>query len=475
MKAYFKHVGFNSIGEIGSRIPFLVTEIVIAKQLGVTLYGYWAIIQLAVNYNNFGHFGIYSGLVKLEPINIGRNKLELVKKLRESSFYSVLVLNVIVILSIIALVFLTKNTLVYGESSDVINFPLMLSMCALLISQQLFLYAQTRLQNVIQFSLLSKGKIIYSIVFMVLVLLMFENVSVVYLVNFWAVAFFSASIYLYCKGALLPKLNIDMALTKTLLITGFPVFILGLTKLYALSIDKFVVLNIQGIEYLSVYNISMQAMLIMGLVIGMLSRVFSPMFLRLVGMQNRSADDFYSFAKTISLEGGAVLAFVLCGVFSVCINLLLGEYQLGIVPGLILIFSGVYQGSVQFAITRAISQDMEFKVVKYFLFCSFIYTIFLYMAASYNENLIVVALINFLFWSVFDNFIENGLGKSSNVVVKQKNYLVYFLLAMSISIYLLINNIVYYSITVVIIALLSVIIVGMLNMHIYRNKISIEI
>lgn len=398
MRSFLKSVVHNGVGELGSRVPLIIAELFIAKTLGIALYGVWAIIQLLVNYNNFSHFGLLSGLAKLEPMNLSGGKVEYLDGIRSNAFWPVFVVDIILIL----LAYILGFFVFLPEEFE----GLVVALIFLIVMQQLFLYAQVRLQNIVDFKLLSFAKLTYSVIFMGLVLACPGSLTLQYLVYSWAGAFAVVSAFIYLKAGLLPNLSVNLDYLNKLWSVGFPIFLMGIVKLFLISMDKLFLIAVYAPSDVGAYNISLQAMLIMTVVIGLLSRVFSPVYLNLHSECKEQSRDFYLGVKKSSFMGGVVIAAFCSLGFIFVIDNFLPEYQGGIIPGVILIFSGIYQGGIQLSITSAIANNKEVVLLYCYLALGLVYALVLYSLTLLSSPLWYFAVFNLLFWLILEVFIS---------------------------------------------------------------------
>lgn len=49
----------HGVGEIGSRVPLVILELLLARLLGPAIYGLWSVVHTVIQYGNFLHFGRY--------------------------------------------------------------------------------------------------------------------------------------------------------------------------------------------------------------------------------------------------------------------------------------------------------------------------------------------------------------------------------------------------------------------------------
>lgn len=389
MYQFKKNLLFNGCGEILSRVPFVLTEIYIAKHIGVGLYGVWTLVQLCVNYNNFSHFGLLSGLAKLEPLNIN-GKTEYLNNIRSAAFYPVFMLDLVALM----LLFLFDS---FGVFSNEVS-KYIYSLSALLFTQQLFLYGQVRLQNMVNFKLLAIGKLVYSFTFMCMVFSSPNKIDLHYLIFAWGFSFILTSTIIYYRARLLPVFSVNLLYIKKLFFVGFPIFLMGVIKLFLTSFDKFILISFYSLSDLGAYNISFQAMMLMTMVIGLLSRVFTPIFLRSYASNSKQSLEFFYGVKKKSFFLGVSVASLCSIAFIFIVECFLVEYKKGIVPGLFLIFSGIYQGGFQITISAVVAKNKENSLLYFYAIFGFVYMAALIFLAYYTNSLWVLSLVNLVFW-----------------------------------------------------------------------------
>ncbi|NUW68973.1 oligosaccharide flippase family protein [Vibrio coralliilyticus] len=429
MAKFISSVVYNGIGEIGSRLPYIVTEIFIAKSLGVANYGIWAIIQLVVNYNNFSHFGLLSGLSKLEPLLIGNQSERKIELLRSNSFYPVAFIDAIILF--LGLAFYSIGWIKLDIINNDIN--LIISLTLLLIMQQLFLYAQVRLQNIVDFKTLSQGKLILSTSFMLFVILQLDALNLDSVVFSWVVSYLITNIYLFLKSQILPRPNFTYSILKELFWVGIPIFLMGIVKLFLVSLDKIAVINYFSSSEVATYNISLQAMLIMTMVIGLISRVFSPIFINVSTKNASQSDAFYYDTKLLSFIGGSILAFICSFLFISIIDNVLPEFESGKIPGVFLIFSGIYQGGIQLAISKVMVLNREKKLLYFYLLSGGSYAAILFFLGSNSFSLISISVTNLIFWIVLDIAVCRAILKEKPTLSFKYNSVIIIYLFLSVA------------------------------------------
>jgi O-antigen/teichoic acid export membrane protein len=383
---------FTIVGDFASKVPFLLSEILIAQSLGIKLYGYWAIVQVLVNYNNFSHFGLLSGLSKLEPIFIGRGETEKLDSLRSTAFYPVLFIDSLIL--IIFLLFYWNGLL----PSNGVNFDNSLApLFFLIVTQQFFLYGSSRLRNTLKFDQVAYWRIAYSIVFLLCVIFFYDSLTINALILIWGVSFLLPSMFFYHSQKLIPKWYFKFDDIIEILRPGFLIFLMGLSKLLLLSIDKVVLLLMVDAEQLSIYTISMQAMVLVSIFSSLLGRVYMPHHLNMLGKGTLMDTNFNELVSDITKLMLVMGVFASVG-FALIIQVFLPDFYLGITPGAILIFSGVIQGMVLLLFVFIVSQGFEKSGLIYFVICSVVLFLGVFIIVGQSNNLIFIALYNLFTW-----------------------------------------------------------------------------
>lgn len=406
-----KNVLQNSLGEIGSRFPLALGELIIAKVLGPVNYGLWATVQLTVNYNNFSHFGFLSSLAKLEPISIARGDIEESDKQRNSAFSAVLIIDVFLVVSFMMLGFFTNlfhNLFQYKLT--------IVGVALLMLMQQLYIYIEVCLQNRFAFMCWSKGRLLFSIVFLILICATVFSFGLPGLVFAWFLSYLVSVVYYFTsRPDIIPRFIMPYDKLKEMFWVGFPLYLFGLLKLLVFSLDKVFILYFFGASLLGPYNISASLVAITALLSGVISRVISPHLMNRVG-NNHDYDQLYSFFKDVSRTGSfgvAVVAGFLAMIFPIFIHLFLNKYTEGIFPGVILIFGGCLAGQVMFVASLLMALDKHAALIKNSIIALFIFCIFFIFIRIVHGSIASVALASVLCWAIYNYLLLNDVIKIS--------------------------------------------------------------
>ena len=394
-----KNVFYTIIGEALSRVPFVLSEIVIARELGPLLYGYWIMVQLIVNYNNFSHFGMLSSLAKREPILIATKQDDELRVMRGTVFLFGLIVSAIFTTGLLF------SSQFFSRLFQIIaDWETVFSLIVLIFCQQQFLYGTTRLRNVQKFGVLAIWRIVYSVVFLAVVIWQSQDLVLISLIQAWAAAFFISTLFFGFRFGLFPLPSWSSSVASKLFFIGFPIFLMGLTKLALVTADKIVLFRIASLEEVSYYGISLQASLLMTVLVSALGRVYMPMYLhdKAAGVstiieQNRMYEKIWIFFSLASYSAMVVYAMV--------IKIWLPQYVEGIVPGFFLIYSGLIQGMIALSIVFVVAEDKEYYAMFAFLIATVGAVIITFLVFRYTNSLIAIGGTNLLTWYLTNLFL----------------------------------------------------------------------
>lgn len=392
-----KKIFDNGLGEIGSRVPFIISEMLIAKSLGLSQYGIWALIQIVINYNNFSHFGLLSGLAKFEPRLIGKKSSDkLINRIKSNAYYPILVLDIFIILPLL---------LAYNYFIETVNLTLCICVFLLAFLQQIYLFFQTTLQNSLDFKKLSFAKLIYSFIFLCVVLFLhiIDRIEVLNLIIGWIFSLAVVCANLALSKNLMPTFKIDKKTINILFYFGFPVFLVGISKLSLISVDRYFISIYLNNSSLSIYNISFQFMMMISMLVGLVSRVFSPYYLRTNKNNIPHEFDLYYFKKWVLIYS-AFIAFVFVFVFQLFLKYYLTEYSSSYLIGSILIFIGIFQGSMQFTITQYVKNNSELKLFIIFVLANLLYVPSIWAITIIFKDIELIAFFSLIFWVSFEGY-----------------------------------------------------------------------
>lgn len=423
---FTRHSVMNGLGEIGSRFPLLAAEILAARVLGPAVYGLWATVQLMVNYNNFTQFGFISALAREEPRLLAAGKFRQLSLFRNVVFSSCMLLSIIVI---VACLFILRSLDIYdsGNKNEEIIFYISISL--IFFFQQIYIFWQTSLQNKLEFKLLSAGKILYSVVFALFIFLTIRQFGLLGCLVAWVIGYAAALIfYHFSRTELIPKLFLNAKIALYLFRLGFPIFLAGMLRLGLSTLDKWFVLATLGKTWFGYYNVTAAFLLLTVTLSGVLSRVFSPLLMRMISKET-SKKDLLENSLTRTDQCSTFIS-LLTGLLAISVQpfiwFVVPDYAEGNISGFILIFAGHFMGIVQFLTAHfvAVKQQMRLLVLTAGALIFLASAVALVLAIGY-QSIEIYALLSCLSWLALTGFLtvdmhRDALGSLAGVSVSLK-------------------------------------------------------
>jgi len=390
----------NAIGEVGSRLPLVVAEFLIAKTLQPSLYGIWAIVRLIANYSYFTHGGLINAFGREETYLLGKHQKKRAFLVRNTVFTADLL--IITTLCIAFYFFINFGFIPYFKSNSIFTFSVIL----LLIAQQLYIYWQASFQNRFLFLHLSIVKLIYGFSFLIFVFLFMKGI--VSLVFLWALSTICALVYfVMSKRALVPRFSISFIELKKLFIIGFPMLIFSLVKLGMTSFDRVAVALFLSHAQLGFYNIAAVLVSIVVLLGGLVSRAFSP-HLIFTTAQEVEPLNLQLYFVNIVCKVMKLLSLV-AAYFSVflpwIIWIFLPKYIPGIRVGCILLFVGCLMSQIQFLSLYFLAVKKLKTLVAVSVFSLTFFVLLLILEHFIFNNILAFAVASFITWLLYSTIL----------------------------------------------------------------------
>lgn len=351
-----------SVGELGSRIPLMLLELILARSLGPTVYGIWSVIQTLVTYGNFLHFGVASSLARIEPVLIERGSRSDVFTLRATVYgFQILIIGIFIGLLLVASVVAEKAFAPIG------GLVMAFSILSVVLVQQITITAQSSALNEYKVIEVSIAKLIYAVLFLVMgIFVVRYEQPLLWLTLGWAAALLIALIFLRSMVPgilLLPRF--EWTRTVALLRDGFPIMLQGLFRFGLVSIDKLVVFAVARPEVVGYYGMGSLAASVSGIFGTMIARVSLPTLLRL-RERNSGIDllhaEFDRMVSLIQLLNYGVL-FMICSFSPLLVHFFLPAYQPAMHVIGILTLAGGFAGVAQAMIDVAMSMGVKAAVL----------------------------------------------------------------------------------------------------------------
>lgn len=267
-----------SLGELGSRIPLLVLEVVLARLLGPALYGVWSIIQTFATYGNFLHLGAASSLARREPGWIEHEALAEVRANRSATYGLQFFM-----VGIVAVMIILLSLIADASYEPVGGLSTMLALLLVILAQQITITTQASAINEYKIIETSITRLVYAFTFLLISLLVVRfQQALFWLTLGWATSLFVALALLrVLAGGLLTAPSFDLRRIVVLLKDGFPIMLQGVLRFGLVSIDKMFVFAVARPEMVGYYAMGSLAASVSGLFCTIVARVSLPTLLRL--------------------------------------------------------------------------------------------------------------------------------------------------------------------------------------------------
>ena len=319
----------------------------VARILGPTLFGFWNIFMLVFRYNSLADVGLISGMFKLIPIHRGSNELETAEKIKNIAFWAntfvYVSLNVFLFTSTFYLSFIAQH---FKPLSLYLNcFPLELvwglRILALInLSSQFYIFytALLRADKNFVFESISNGLIaISSLILLFLFVLIVKNKLIAALLSLFF-AYSIANLYLLSKTNYHFPYLCENKLLFSVFKAGFPIFLVNITYVFLISIDRWMIAKYFGPTQVGLYGIGISMISFMGLLPTALASTLFPHMLEKFGQSKDPA----SFSNIVYMptKVNTLIMFYVCGfmaiIMPVFIHFVVPKYVEGIQSAVIL-------------------------------------------------------------------------------------------------------------------------------------------
>ena len=403
LKNFFK-LGY---GELGSRLPLIVLEISIARNLGPFLYGQWSLFYTIIQYGNFIHFGVVSSLARKEPSLIVKEAFETLKDLRSSSFGFQFLIAFFLFLFLLLLHY-TDNSLFQDYQIGIV-----LLLLVTIFAQQINLTIQVSALNQYKFNLISRCRLIFAFSFLVLGLIAcFTENPIEFLILSWSISILFSLVYFFSKEpSYFPKPKINFPLIKLLLYDGSPIFFQGILRLGMTNIDRLILWYFSDSESVGIYSIGMFAGSLIYMVSTLVGKVSLPDLLRkkeIATLDILKNSTKSTFKLSVFIGSSLFLIIVFCS--PIVIIFFMEQYKKAIFPIFLLSSSSIFLSQSQLASEVLLSFGIKTKVV-FASILSLIISVFLtslvYLAYEDISAVAFIILLINVFYFIYLIFLTN--------------------------------------------------------------------
>lgn len=404
----------HGAGELGSRVPLVVLELILARTLGPVIYGLWSMLQTVILYGNFLHFGVVSSLTRKEPGMHQRGDSGGLAALR-SATYGFQIAVVVLVLALVSLAGLIWPSLGSRFGGNAL-FPVLI---ITILLQQIQITAQASAINSFYVTQNARARVLFSVVFFGLgILASRQEPPLVWLMSAWSGALIASTTTLYISlPSIRARPRLDPAQIRLLLQDGFPIFIQGLLRLLLSNIDKLMVWLLAPAQVLGIYALGTLAAGLTGMFSSIVLRVSLPTLLRL---RERDQDGPHIANEVTRTLWFALLAsfFAACiaGAFApLFIHFLLPAYREGYWTTTILACTGSVIGLSQAAADIALSFGVKRLVLSATLLFVPVMPVLIALVWAATASTVVVALVTLPVFTVYASWLVHLCFKASGL------------------------------------------------------------
>ncbi len=247
-RALFKDLAMLSTGKYISFLVMLVRGFVIPKLLDPTLFGVWRSLLIITDFSRVGHLGTISALTREVPFHLGKSDTKSLARIRNVGFTS----------SVLSAGLISSGIL---ASSFFVSSPL-IALClrwfaALVLVQQVILFADTYLSGCKEFGFLSRINIFRSIATAVFSIGLAWRYGLSGLI--WGTVLTTALIlFLFMKKLKFAvRFEFPWSTVVQLVKIGFPLLSTGILYNVLNSIDKLMVIRWLGTTEMGYYALGL--------------------------------------------------------------------------------------------------------------------------------------------------------------------------------------------------------------------------
>jgi O-antigen/teichoic acid export membrane protein len=272
-----KRVSVFSIGEVGSRIPLIIVEILLARYMGVVTFGQWSLLRTLVTYGNYSHLGVASSFLRREPVYIDtENLIDRDADLQSLACFQ-LITCCFLYLSLEVICYLFEPTSIFF-----VSFWSRLCLFLVLFSQQCSLVFQGSAINFGFLRLLSTSRIAFSLSFMISVILVVKlDLPSHFVLYAWLISILVSIFILLLANIFraIKKVKISKERIQNLLQDGFPIIVLSVGRTLLGTLDRLLIFLLASGVIAGYYGVGAVASSIVGLACGVAVRIQTPPFL----------------------------------------------------------------------------------------------------------------------------------------------------------------------------------------------------
>lgn len=348
-----KGVVYSLFGEVVSKIPLYIAELLLVRNLSMVSYGLWTSLQVVLRIFPYFHMGVLSAYNKISPLLSGAGSEEEVVELDTSVYSFIQVMGAFIVAVSLGFVFISLSGPISG-----IYWQQFLLLGLIGFSLQSYIYHQARLKNEAFFNKFSAGTIVYSLMYLFMVYLLSSRFQITGVLIALMCGYSAAAIY-YKRGFVY-SFKLKPGYIRTILVAGVPTYLFTLSNYGLQMIDRIVLMRYLNIEVMAHYGFAYVACQMILLVTSSVGRVVSTYLLRSLGSGDKISAGLLSLKSmwvVAMVAGLAVGGFLMMGRYLV--DFFFSQYVVVLEPMFFMMIGMYFFSSVQTAFGFLIGLNKE--------------------------------------------------------------------------------------------------------------------
>jgi O-antigen/teichoic acid export membrane protein len=231
----------------------IITGILIRRFLEPTLMGIWSYLQVIQYYANYSEVGVLSAVERELPYYYGKEDKQKADKIKNSAFAFTTIISFIVFSALVVYAFANRRTITTPFFYGILTIAILAS------AGQYGLFYTVLLRADKNIPILSKAKIFFAIIWLLLILALVIPFNIYGLYVSAVILMFGNIIYFYYGAKYRYRLDLDFAELKRLSVIGLPIVILAVGVISIKNIDRIFIANMLGAKHLGYYSIAIMA------------------------------------------------------------------------------------------------------------------------------------------------------------------------------------------------------------------------
>lgn len=236
-----------------SQIMLFVKGFLNARILGPSLYGLWATLNIILKYSIYTHLGALNAMNREIPYHKGRGSTEGMDRVKDATFVFYMAMSLMYSAVLVVIAVALWKRLPLNEALGLI------AIAFIGIAFSLFEFYETLLVGLKNFLVISKAKVIFSVLGIILTLILVPTLKIygVYLVALFIPL--SMAVYMWIKKPYRFRIGLDFKEIFRLIKIGFPILSIDFLEVSIGSIAAIIVVTLLGKTNMGYYSVAMLA------------------------------------------------------------------------------------------------------------------------------------------------------------------------------------------------------------------------